>query len=487
MSSHLSANTTLPVDTDLATGEVVGEYVVDGKLGQGAFGTVYRGAHPLIGKLVAIKVLARKYSVDPEITSRFVAEARAVNQIRHKNIIDIFSFGTLPDGRQYYVMEYLDGETLDALVERSGRLSLADALPILRGVARALDAAHAKSIAHRDLKAENVFLASDGDGVWPKLLDFGIAKLLTDDNAVGMNHKTRTGFSIGTPYYMSPEQARGKGVDHRTDIYAFGVLAYVMLVGKYPFDGDDYMEILMHQLQDWPEPASKLVADLPPAIDDVITWLMAKDPADRPPSLRDAVAALEQAAEAAGIDVGPRGIWDLQTGPLARVPTAPQRARAAETTTVDAPRRSRAGLVAGLSLALVAAGIGVVIAMREPAETKVEPPPPQPVVIAPVDAAPMIVTPDAEPEREMVTFTVSGPPPGTEVFVAGVLMGTAPGPVQMPRDEVGLVLTFKAEGYLPASREITPDRDQTFSITLKRRAPTKRKNRDDLIDVFDKK
>jgi eukaryotic-like serine/threonine-protein kinase len=467
----------VPVDPDLATGEVVGEYVVDGKLGQGAFGTVYRGAHPVIGKQVAIKVLARRYSVDPEITSRFVAEARAVNQIRNKNIIDIFSFGTLRDGRQYYVMEYLDGEPLDALIERSGRLSLREALPILRGIARALDAAHAKSIAHRDLKAENVFLAADADGVWPKLLDFGIAKLLSEDSE-GLAHKTRTGFSIGTPYYMSPEQARGKDVDHRTDLYAFGVLAYLMLVGQYPFDGDDYMEILIRQLQDQPVPASSLVEDLPPKVDDAIAWLMAKDPADRPPTCRDAVIAFERAAEAAGIDIGPR--TEAPSGQVVRVPTAPSRAvRPAET--VEVPR-SRTGLVLGLSFAVVALGIGIVIAMREPPVA----PPPQPVVVAPIDAMPVAVEVDAA-KPQTITIDVTGTPPSTEVLVAGVLIGTAPGPVQLPRDTDALVLTFKADGWLPASQQLTPDRDQRLSISLKRRAPTKRTTRDDLIDVFEKK
>jgi eukaryotic-like serine/threonine-protein kinase len=483
VTSDPAPDATFPVDPDLASGEVVGEYVVDGKLGQGAFGTVYRGAHPVIGKQVAIKVLARKYSVDPEITSRFVAEARAVNQIRHKNIIDIFSFGTLPDGRQYYVMEHLDGEPLDALIERSGRIPLRDALPILRGVARALDAAHAKSIAHRDLKAENVFLASDGDGVWPKLLDFGIAKLLSDDSGADMKHKTRTGYSIGTPYYMSPEQARGRDVDHRTDIYAFGVLAYVMLVGKYPFDGEDYMEILMHQLQDEPVRASTLVDDLPPAIDDAIAWLMAKDPADRPPSLRDAVVAFERAAEAAGIDVG--APIDLQTGPVSRVTTAPPRlARPAPT---GIRPRSRAGLVAGLALGIVAAGVGIVIATRTPEQPAIvaeptRPPPPRP------QPAPMpVIVIDAAERPQTVTITVEDAPPHTEVLVAGVLIGTAPGPVQLPHDTDTLVLTFKADGFVPASREVTPDHDQAISIALKRRAPTKRRNRDDLIDVFDKK
>src|SRR5258708_584763 len=170
------------LDPDLDPGQAVGEYAVEHKLGQGGFGAVFKATHPLIGKVVAIKVLARKFSVDPEMVSRFIAEAKAVNQIRNRHIIDIFSFGKLDDGRQCDVMERLDGEPLDALLEREGVLRLETALPILRAIAKALDAAHAKGITHRDLKPENVFLGRDDDGMYfPKLLDFGIAKLVASE------------------------------------------------------------------------------------------------------------------------------------------------------------------------------------------------------------------------------------------------------------------------------------------------------------------
>src|SRR5688500_8533157 len=166
-------------DRDLQAGQKVGEYVIDEKIGEGGFGLVFRASHPLIGKVAAIKVLNRQYSADPEMVSRFVAEARAVNQIRHRNIIDIFAFGQIEDGRSYYVMEFLDGLPLDEHIARHGALALGDAIPVLRAVARALDAAHAKGIAHRDLKPKNIFLVHESDGsVFPKLLDFGIAKLL---------------------------------------------------------------------------------------------------------------------------------------------------------------------------------------------------------------------------------------------------------------------------------------------------------------------
>ena len=292
----------------------------------------------------------------------------AVNQIRHRHIIDIFSFGQLEDGRHYYVMEYLEGETLQALLERERRIPLARCLPILRAIGGALDAAHTKGIAHRDLKAENSFLGIDSDGgVWPKLLDFGIAKLINSED--GLTHKTRSGMSIGTPLYMSPEQCHGRQIDHRTDIYAFGILVYLMPTGGFPFDGDSYMEILMKQVGSPATPPSAHVAELPEAVDDVVLWLVHKDPALRPPDLRTAVTALEQAAERAGLlaarsrchrDVAARrrrarGRCDGRAGAVVRYPH--RRGRATRAGAIPCPWRCRCGrdrhvLTGGLMLAL---------------------------------------------------------------------------------------------------------------------------------------
>jgi serine/threonine-protein kinase len=218
-------------DEPLAAGTPVGEYEVLGLLGEGGFGAVYRAVHPVIGKHAAIKVLKREFSSQPDMVARFVSEARAVNQIRHKNIIDIFSFGVLPDGRQFFVMELLEGVALETYLERHGAMPFAQAAPILRAVARALGAAHAAGITHRDIKPENVFICLDEDGnATPKLLDFGIAKLVVDKNS---QHKTRSGIPMGTPLYMSPEQVYGKSVDPRSDIYSLGVMAFQMLTGAY--------------------------------------------------------------------------------------------------------------------------------------------------------------------------------------------------------------------------------------------------------------
>src|ERR1700733_7992462 len=214
-------------DVDLAPGTFVGEYRVESKLGAGGFGTVYRAVHPVIGKPAAIKVLSRQWSSNPQMVSRFIAEARATNQIQSRNIIDIFAFGSLPDGRQYYVMELLKGQPFDQFLADRGRLAPETAIPILRDIARALDAAHAHGIIHRDMKPENVFLVFEEDRtVHPKLLDFGIAKLLGEPTS---GHKTRTGTPLGTPIYMSPEQCNGRPVDPRTDVYALGVMTHQVL------------------------------------------------------------------------------------------------------------------------------------------------------------------------------------------------------------------------------------------------------------------
>ncbi|MFO0590268.1 MAG: serine/threonine-protein kinase [Polyangiaceae bacterium] len=283
-------------ESEILPGTMVGEYRVEGKLGEGGFGAVYRAVHPLIGKAAAIKVLGWDFSSNPEMVSRFIAEARAVNQIHHRNIIDVFSFGKLPDGRQYYVMELLEGQSLDEHLKTKGCLSIEEAMPILRGVARALGAAHQGGIAHRDLKPENVFLVFDEDGgVQPKLIDFGIAKLLGDDGAAG--HKTRTGTPMGTPYYMSPEQCRGKNVDHRTDLYSFGVLTYVLLTGQKPFDGESAMDILLKHVTETAPRLSVTLPGAPKALEDVLAALLEKDADKRPQTAAEALSAIESAVK----------------------------------------------------------------------------------------------------------------------------------------------------------------------------------------------
>ncbi len=368
----------------LEPGAKVGEYVIKRELGSGTFGSVYEAVHPVIAKRVAIKVLSAAYSKNEEVVSRFVTEARVVNEIGHKNIIDTFSFGELPDGRHYFVMEYVDGEPLDAYIERfGGNVPTRDALAILRGVAAALDAAHAAGVAHRDLKPANIFVATDDGRPFPKLLDFGIAKLLSDE--VETAHRTATGMAMGTPAYMAPEQCRGKDVDHRSDIYALGIMTYELLTGQRPFDGNQ-LELLMKHIETAPIPPRDVVETLPAAVDPPVIGMLAKEPSERPPSAGFAIEQLMEAFEAntEAASIATRafpGIADATPKPPdeagTETPPPPVIAPVVEESTPP-PKRGGVPMMAVVGVVAVAAvGVGAVF-MRSPPEVEtVDPPPPE--------------------------------------------------------------------------------------------------------------
>jgi serine/threonine-protein kinase len=263
---------------ELPPGFVVGEYKIDQKIGEGGMGVVYSATHPMIGKRAAIKVISGELGTDPVLVQRFVQEARSVNQIGHPNIVDVFAFGKLADGRNYFVMEYLQGESLRGRLTRAF-MSTSDAVQILDEIAGALEAAHEKQIVHRDLKPDNVFLANvRGNYIIVKLLDFGIAKLVTDGGIA----KTHTGEMMGTPGYLSPEQARGKNVDYRTDIYALGCMMYEMITGRVPFQGESPMDIVMMHITTPPAKPSIYKPDIPPLLEQLILEMLDKDPGKRP-------------------------------------------------------------------------------------------------------------------------------------------------------------------------------------------------------------
>jgi tRNA A-37 threonylcarbamoyl transferase component Bud32 len=262
--------------------ELAGDYVLGERLGGGGFGEVFAATHRVIGGDAAVKILHAYRCSDPIAVTRFVAEARAVNKVRHPGIVDVFDFGELPDGRHYFVMERLRGQTLRAILDERKRLPRDEAVPLLRKIAAAVDAAHEAGVTHRDLKPDNIFVAGDGE---IKLIDFGIAKLSTDATM------TATDMVLGTPAYMSPEQCRGGTVDERSDLYSFGALAYHMLVGTPPFDGDP-LALALHHLNDRPPRPSKH-AEVSVAVDEPILALLEKDPALRP---RPLVAVVERIA-----------------------------------------------------------------------------------------------------------------------------------------------------------------------------------------------
>jgi hypothetical protein len=274
-------------------GQTVGNYKLTAKLGEGGMGIVFLAEHPVIGTKVALKAIHPYFARNADVVSRFVTEARAVNQIQHEHIVNITDFGHTPAGDFYFIMEFLQGEMLSGRLFREGALPPARALNIAAQIADALHASHEHGVIHRDLKPDNVFLLPrEATSDFVKIFDFGLAKLSPMGGATP-THNTGPGAFMGTPYYMSPEQCDGKTpVDHRADIYALGVILFEMLTGCVPFGGEGYGEVIVKHITVRPPTARSLVPDLPPAIDAILSRALSKDPGQRYQTMADFRAAL---------------------------------------------------------------------------------------------------------------------------------------------------------------------------------------------------
>ncbi len=273
------------VDVDPLIGQRLGRYEIERALGEGGMGKVYAAINPEIGSRVAIKVLHSGRSGDPSIVERFFTEARAVNIIRHENIVNILDLSTLPDGRPFIVMEHLMGAPLTKLIIPGGKLPLSGLSRVMLDVLAALDAAHAAGIVHRDLKPDNIFVTPEGNG---KVLDFGIAKLRPDHGTTA----TREGLVFGTPLYMSPEQVTDGALDARSDLYSLGVVLYEASTGEPPFNAANTYEILTAHIEKTAAPPRSKRSDLPEAFEAVIVRAMSKDREARFASAVEMAAAL---------------------------------------------------------------------------------------------------------------------------------------------------------------------------------------------------
>ena len=269
----------------LEPGQLIGNYRVLQKLGTGGMGAVYLAEHPMIGKRVALKVIHKELAGNREVISRFFQEARAVNKIGNEHIVEIHDFGQSPEGDYFFIMEYLEGRTLAQVLQADRVFEVIRAQHIGAQIATAIGAAHAAGIIHRDLKPDNVMLTLRvGDPDFVKILDFGLAKMFMGDG--GSANLTAAGVVLGTPQYMSPEACESKkDVDHRTDIYALGVLLFQMLCGQVPFDGQSMGEILIKQVMHAPPSPRGINPNIPPAVEQIILRCLAKSADARFPTM----------------------------------------------------------------------------------------------------------------------------------------------------------------------------------------------------------
>lgn len=384
---------------DLRIGDMVGGYRLDKLLGTGGMATVYRGVNPMTSKQVAIKVLHPKLPTESEAVARFMQEARAINQIGHRNIIDIIQFDQLPDGRQFLVMELLQGMSLQRYLAEKKVIPARKAVTIIKAIASALDAAHAKGFIHRDLKPENVLLerVESDEHMLVKLLDFGAAKYLTPEEGEEDEEaqlQTKTGIILGTPDYMSPEQCDGAPLDKRTDVYSLGVVAFQCLTGQLPFQGENFFEVMSKRLTHPPPIPSQLVNFLGTAFDAPLLTALQRQPEQRFQRAGELAHALEVAmfeqASAAG-NISAEELAALT--PRAAVPSVQLEAVAKRTAAMQALHAhapSPSGLVPSVPAAAAAQP-----PTHATAASRAAPVQPAPAQAVPIQAAPVQPAPES--------------------------------------------------------------------------------------------
>jgi serine/threonine-protein kinase len=433
-----------PVVDALVGHTLADRYRLTRKIGEGGMGAVYEAQHVQLSKPVAVKVLRDKYLDRPEVAKRLVQEARLASSIRHENIIDITDSGSTEDGRTFVVMEHLVGQSLAELLRREGALPEGRVLEIARQAASALGAAHARGIVHRDVKPENLFLLDRGGRDFVKVLDFGISKSMKPgapptEESLRLTH---TGMVLGTPLYMSPEQARGDDdLDERIDVYALGVILYECLTGEVPFRANNYLGVISAVVNQEVTPVRKLRPEMriSEALEQVVQKAMAKSRDDRYPSMAAVVADLELVAAGGNVDA-PR-----------LTPTGNERPRS----------------TLWLAAVGVLAGTAFLLAVDRFTRAPAAPPNPPPPTSA---AAPPNPTPAPPPAPKTVVLHVETTPPGAEIRQGARVFGPAPRDILLPRSEVPARLSFHLDGYEDGATQIMPTTDDTVRVKLQPRA-----------------
>ena len=491
----------MPMPSDLTGQTLLGRYTIMKKLGEGGMGTVYLCEHATIGKKFAVKVLSYELAHKEDLRERFLQEARAASMISQENVVEISDFGDTPDGSVFFVMEFLAGEDLSDTVKDQGRLAWPRVKPIMLQICRALGAAHDAGIIHRDMKPENCYRIKRGKNEdFIKVLDFGIAKVTSEDESEGKG-LTRTGMIFGTPEYMSPEQAQGAKPDHRVDIYAVGVIMYELLTGRVPFTADTFMGILTKHMFEVPEAPSSVVpdADIPAEVEAIILKAMQKDRELRFKNMAEFAEAIEAVGTgAAAVAVVNENIARPSTGEMAFTggrPTPMPGTIPPVAAEYQEPSKSNKGLIFGVigGLALVAAGVGAFIAFGgdkdkdEQVGQAQEQPKEDPATVGtppvdetkPVEQPPVVEEPEKVKEiaagTETVNYKVTTKDPDGNLIEAKIqdpldkaiygMTNTETG-VQVEKSETVLKLLLVADGFEPKEIEIIPVRDKFFEYEL---------------------
>jgi eukaryotic-like serine/threonine-protein kinase len=336
-------------------GDVLAEkYRLVSLLGRGGMGSVWRADHLVLRTPVALKLLRREILDQPDAHARFLREAQAAAALRSAHVVQILDFGVDHDN-PFIVMELLEGESLRQRLRRNGRLAFEDTLRIVTHVTRALARAHERGIVHRDLKPDNVFLVPEVGEEQTKVLDFGVAKLVSES---GVPALTDTGTAIGSPHYMSPEQARGtKTVDFRTDLWALGVIAFECIAGKRPFESEVFGDLLLRICTD-PVPPASSIASVPPGFDEWCFRALAREPGARFGSAEEMAAALRSL----GQSVAPHSIAPVPSS-AAQLPPTVSLGPVQSTQTFSAPPKPKGTSGIWLVVALLSfLAVGVVVA-----------------------------------------------------------------------------------------------------------------------------
>src|SRR5256714_8832730 len=292
------------------------KYEIEAKLGSGGMCDVYRARHVRIGKAVAIKFLRPEFAADPKVAERFEREARAASLVRHPNAISIMDYGVAAGNTPFLVMELVEGATVRELLKQHGAMTVERVAGIIAQACGALEAAHSVGVIHRDIKPENIIVSEYDGRDWVEVVDFGIAKMQEDVSRRAA--LTAANLIIGTPRYMSPEQAKEQTVDARSDIYSFGVVVYEMLAGTPPFSGGSATRLLIAHTVEPPPPLNTQRPDIPPAVAAVGMRALEKDPARRQQSAAQVAPEFAGAVAAAN----PPGIQATQASTTGR-PNAP--------------------------------------------------------------------------------------------------------------------------------------------------------------------